>query len=253
MYGVVLDRAFEGSGVRRTGRVDFEDEGDEYVRRRYFPTAFCFCSSCSVDRAELAVPSPLHAAKVEDEKRKDAEWQELVRSARETSGPTEEELAEEQRAKAAEAQAEEREVKESLAAGDVVPFEKSMPTSPNADDAMSGAVPAWKIDRRAKQASDNEVPGHSSRPTFDDLAGRGGNPAMTDTTGAQGEQAQRAALLEYLKSPRSRQRFNEERRKALRLWAEGKSQVEVQRATGFDQGNFSKLKKKALGHAHSGT
>lgn len=162
----------------------------------------------------------------------------------------------------AESAAESERLSKAVAVGDMHTFNKAMPTTPKWTDAMARAFSGQATHGESEKGTalmaalgegDDETVSPSE--AFDNLAStkspdRPSGYLRGPEACAAGEAAQRAKLSDFLNSPASRGKFMPNKRKALKMWADGVSQPEVARECGIDQGNFSRMKNAALAEAY---
>lgn len=217
---------------------DFDEDGDAYATGANLRSVGHYCDSCRTAK-ELCVHNPwrLHS---------DATPEQIDQSLELMKKCEAEGLAE--------SAAEGEDLNKAVAAGDMHAFNRKMPTTPKRNDVMARAVEFSQIMIR-QEGEDPEAKALETHEISDMLASTEtpDRPSAYLHRGealAAGEASQRARVLAFLKCPASRGKFTTNKRNALRIWAEGASQMEAGRRCAIDQGNFSRIKNAALAMAY---
>jgi hypothetical protein len=140
----------------------------------------------------------------------------------------------------------ENHLRERVVHGDVHAFNKAMPTTPGRADAMARSVLACDIEARAdigKFQSGSMDAKEGGSGSFDQMASTD-SPSYPSIYGPDalktGRPSQEAKVLEYLDSPRSRNKLTDNERTAARLTLEGQSQETIGKKLGRDRSVISK-------------
>ncbi len=123
---------------------------------------------------------------------------------------------------------------QALASGDMHAFNTAMPTRPDRGDVMARAVPVSRVAARIAAGMEPIPASEIAEQLFaNDECWK---KAAAAQSASSGELAQRAKLVEYLNSLRSRGKMLPYEREAARMWAaDGLSENEIARRQGVNQ------------------
>jgi hypothetical protein len=192
------------------------DEWLDYEVRLHVGKALHYCLECASTTEELRIPNPWFVS--EEERRATAEW-----------------VEEYHRDEAAKTTARDGMLSKALASGDMHAFNTAMPTRPDRGDVMARAVPVSRVAARIAAGMDEPIPASEiAEQLF--ANDEGWKKAAAAQSASSGELAQRAKLVEYLNSLRSRGKMLPYEREAARMWAaDGLSENEIARRQGVNQ------------------
>jgi hypothetical protein len=132
---------------------------------------------------------------------------------------------------------------DAVAAGNMSEFNAAMPTTPSSGDVLARALPVSRVAAQRAKASDDPISeSEIADNIFADETAWGKAAAAQSPSG---EDKQRSAMAEYLKSPNSRG-MRTDARKAAKLWVEGVPQTEIAKKIRRDQSTVLRMIQASL-------